>query len=74
MAKLKDDPAVQALIAKALADATKAQDKAAKAQTKAVAATIKTVVSARAESIEDKVVRRALKDMGADLLAAVKGV
>lgn len=72
MAKLKDDPAVQALIAKAVTAAAKEREKALKAKTKVAAVLVKDITSRHVDEADDKAVRRALKELGNDLLAAVK--
>jgi hypothetical protein len=69
MAKLKDDPAVQALIAKALEKAAAEQ---AKAQVKLVANMTKATVVVHVDEAEDRAVKKALKGLGNDLLAAIK--
>jgi rRNA-processing protein FCF1 len=72
MAKLKDDPAVQALIAKALEKAAAEQAKALKAQVKLVANMTKATVVVHVDEAEDRAVKKALKGLGNDLLAAIK--
>lgn len=74
MAKLKDDPQVQALIEKATVAAAKEQERALKVQTKVAVALVKDTTARHVEEAEDKEVKRALKAMGNDLLAAVKEV
>jgi rRNA-processing protein FCF1 len=72
MAKLKDNPAVQALIAKALEKAAAKQAKALKAQAKLVANMTKATVVVHVDEVEDRAVKKALKGLGNDLLAAIK--
>jgi len=72
MAKLKDDPQVQAILAKAIMRASVTEEKARKAQVKMTAGLVKDITSRHVEETEDKALKKALKNLGNDLLAAVK--
>ena len=74
MAKLKDDPAVQALLDKALMKASASETKALKAQAKVASILIKDTTTRHLEEAADKATKKALKALGGDILAAVKEV
>lgn len=73
MAKLKDDPAVQALLTKAQERAAAAELKARKAYTKQILGLVKQITQASSELVEDRVTKRALKELAVDITDAVKG-
>lgn len=75
MAKLQDDPKVQELLAKAADKAGKEQEKAVKAETKRNLETIKSTIGeavTAAKNAGDKVVAKALTELGKSLVGAVK--
>lgn len=75
MAKLQDDPKVQELLSKASDKAAKEQDKAVKAETKRNVETIKGLVADKvnaAKEAGDKLVAKALAELGKELIGAVK--
>ena len=74
MAKLKDDPQVQAILAKAMMRASVTEEKARKVQVKVTAGLVKDITARHAEEAEDKALKKALKNLGNDILAAVKEV